>query len=127
MRKINSKVMLKLWPVVMVLATMIFANGCIPTAAPEGGGEEGTSILPLVGFLVLIFGFMYFAVIRPQRRKQKEHQQLVEELRRGDKVITSGGIYGVVENVSDESVVIKVESGTTLRVAKSSLAGRREK
>ena len=126
MRKIISNGLLKVWLVVVVLATMILANGCFPTAAPEGG-EDGGSILPLIVFLVLIFGFMYFAVIRPQRKRQKEHQQLVEELRRGDKVITSGGIYGVVEQVSDESVVIKVESGTMLRVAKSSLAGRRER
>jgi len=118
------------WSILGLISIMAFASGCFPTAAPEGGGaEEGgtASIVPLIVFLVLIFGFMYFAVIRPQRKRQRDQQQMVEELRRGDKVITSGGIYGVVETVSDESVVIKVESGTTMRVAKSSLAGRRER
>jgi len=50
----------------------------------------------------------------------------MQELRRGDKVITAGGIYGVVESLSDDSIVIKVESGATIRVARDSVAGRRE-
>jgi preprotein translocase subunit YajC len=66
-------------------------------------------------------------MIRPQRKRQKEHQQLMEELKRGDKVITAGGIFGVIESVSEESVVLKVESGATIRVARNSIAGKREK
>jgi len=69
---------------------------------------------------------MYFVLIRPQRKRQKEHQQLVEELRRGDKVITAGGIYGVIESTGEDSIVIKVESGTMLRVSRSSVALKRE-
>jgi len=128
-KKIKKKGMFIFWSMLGLIFIMAFASGCYLTGAPEGGeaGEGGASIAPLIIFLVLIFGFMYFVVIRPQRKKQREQQQMVEELRRGDKVITAGGIYGVVENVSDESIVIKVESGTTMRVAKSSLAGRRER
>ncbi|HEX74030.1 MAG TPA: preprotein translocase subunit YajC [Dehalococcoidia bacterium] len=70
---------------------------------------------------------MYFLMIRPQRKRQKEHQQLMEELKRGDRVITAGGVYGVIETISDDSVVIKVESGATMRVARNSVAGKREK
>jgi preprotein translocase subunit YajC len=70
---------------------------------------------------------MYLVLIRPQRKRQKEHQQLVEELRRGDRVITAGGIYGEIESVSEDSVVIKVESGVTMRVAKGSVALKRER
>jgi preprotein translocase subunit YajC len=51
----------------------------------------------------------------------------MEELKRGDKVITAGGIFGVIESVSEESVVLKVESGATIRVARNSIAGKREK
>ncbi|GAI84809.1 unnamed protein product [marine sediment metagenome] len=69
---------------------------------------------------------MYFLMIRPQRKRQKEHQQLIEELKRGDRVITAGGVYGVIETVSEDSVVIKVESGATMRVAKNSVALKRE-
>ena len=78
-------------------------------------------------FLVLIFGLFYFLFIRPQRKRQKEHQQLVGELKRGDNVVTAGGIYGVVESISEDSIVVKVESGTTIRVAKASVALKRER
>lgn len=108
--------------IIAVLATMALMGGCIPTDA-EGGG---TSTIYMIGFLVLIFAMFYFLMIRPQRKRQKEHQHMMEELRKGDKVITAGGIYGVIENVSEDSIVIKVESGSTLRLSKSSVALKRE-
>ena len=96
--------------------------------------EEQTKIVPGIiqnhrfwqkkSKTVLLFGMMYFVMIRPQRRRQKEHDEMVQELHRGDKVITAGGIYGRVESVSDDSVVLKVESGVTIRVAKSSVGGK---
>ena len=114
--------MLRLGLIVGLLVSLLFIGGCV---APEGaeGGFDWTIII----FLVLIFGVFYFLLIRPQRKKQKEHQQLVQELQRGDKVITAGGIFGVIESISEDSVVIKVESGTTIRVAKGSVALKRER
>lgn len=109
--------------IVAVLATMALLGGCYPTDG-EGGGTSST--IYMIVFLVLIFAMFYFLMIRPQRKRQKEHQQMMEELRKGDKVITAGGIYGVVENVSEDSIVIKVESGSTIRLAKSSVALKRE-
>ena len=113
---------MKLWLIGGLLTTLAFISGCVP---PEG--DEGGFNWSLIIFLVFIFGIFYFLLIRPQRKKQREHQQLVEELNKGDKVITAGGIYGVIESISDENVVIKVESGTTIRVAKGSVAGRRDR
>lgn len=107
----------------LLITVLVFIGGCAP--APEGA-EEG-SPWSLIIFLVLIFGIFYFLLIRPQRRRQREHQELVQELQKGDKVITAGGIYGVIESISDESVVLKIESGSTIRVAKGSVSGRREK
>ena len=109
---------------VLLIATLVFASGCYPmgTEGEEGGGFDWTIII----FLVLIFAIFYFLLIRPQRKRQKQQQQLMEELKRGDKVITAGGIYGVIDSVSEDSVVIKVESGTTMRVSKSSVAIKRE-
>ena len=98
-------------------------SGCVPADGSEGGG---TSILPLIIFLIFIFGLFYFVMIRPQRRRQKEHEMMVRELQKGDKVITAGGIYGTIESLSEDSIVIKVESGTTIRVARGSVIGRRE-
>ena len=108
-----------------LLMALVLAGGCVPGAAPadDGGTNQWTPII----FLVLLFAIFYFLLIRPQRKRQKEHQQMVEELRRGDRVITAGGIYGQIESISEDSVGIKVESGATLRVARTSVAGVREK
>jgi preprotein translocase subunit YajC len=109
----------------LLITALVFMAGCIPTQTPaegESGGFDWTIII----FLVLIFAIFYFLLIRPQRKRQKEQRQLMEELKRGDRVITAGGIYGVIESVSEDSVIIKVESGATMRVAKSSVALKRE-
>ncbi len=113
----------RLWLMVALLITLVSLGGCTLPGTTEGaGGFDWTFVV----FLVFIFALMYFVLIRPQRKRQKEHQQLVEELRRGDKVITAGGIYGVIESTGEDSVVIKVESGITMRVARSSVAIKRE-
>ncbi len=82
------------------------------------------SIIYIIIFLVVIFVMFYFFMIRPQRKRQKEHEELLSQLRSGDRVITAGGIYGRVESVDQDSVVLRVESGATIRVARSSVVGK---
>ena len=108
--------------IAVLLTSTVLIGGC---ALPEqtDGGFDWTLII----FLVLIFAVFYFLMIRPQRKKQKEHQELVQQLQKGDNVVTTGGIYGVVESLSEDSIVIKVESGTTMRVARASVALKRER
>jgi len=74
--------------------------------------------------LILIFGIMYFLLIRPQQKKLKEHQTMVEALRRGDQIITQGGIMGKVVKVKDNSNEIEVEiaAGVNVRVIRSTIA-----
>ncbi len=117
-----KKKMLNLGLIGGLLIGVVFIGGCVPAGEPEGG-FPWTTIIFLVAFLAL----MYFVLIRPQRRRQKEHQRLIEELQRGDRVVTAGGIYGQIESLSDDSVVIKVESGATMRVAKNSVSLKRER
>jgi len=107
----------------LLVAFLATLGGCVP---PPEGAEQGGFDWTLVVFIVLLIAIFYFLIIRPQRRQQKRHQTLMQELKRGDKVITTGGIYGVVESLSDDSIVIKVESGSTIRVARSSIAGQRQ-
>ena len=108
----------------LLIAPLVFIGGCVPS--PEGAEAKGFDWTIII-FLALIFGVFYFLMIRPQRKKQKEHQEMVQELRKGDKVVTAGGIYGQIESLDQESIVLKVESGATMRIARGSVVGRRGK
>lgn len=77
-------------------------------------------------FLVAIFALMYFLMIRPRQKQQREHEEMTKELRAGDKVIIAGGIYGQIENLGEDTVILKIESGATMRVARSSILGKQE-
>ena len=83
-----------------------------------------TNIIYIIAFLVILGLIFYFFMLRPQRKKQQEHERLISQLKQGDTVITAGGIYGRVENVDQDSVILKIESGGTIRVAKSSISNR---
>ncbi|MBQ1699725.1 MAG: preprotein translocase subunit YajC [Bacteroidales bacterium] len=71
--------------------------------------------------IVLMFVIMWAFMIRPQRKQQKELQAFRESLKKGDKVVTAGGIYGTVAEVADRTVIIKVDGEVKLRVDKNSL------
>ncbi len=83
-------------------------------------GSAFTSFIPLI----LIFAIMYFLLIRPQQKKAKDHQAMVAALRRGDQVVTSGGLIGKVVRVKDEANEIEVElaEGVKVRVVRSTVA-----
>jgi preprotein translocase subunit YajC len=110
----------------LLITVLVFIGGCLAPTDTQGGDQGTSSIWPMVAFLVVIFALFYFVMIRPQRKRQKEQQTMMQGLQKGDKVITAGGIYGTIESVGEDNVVIKVESGTTLRVAKGSVAVRRD-
>lgn len=73
--------------------------------------------------IILVFGIFYFLLIAPMRKKQKALQSLVENLKRGDKVITNGGIFGEVAGVEGNVVYLKVADSVKLKIAKSAIAG----
>ena len=120
----------KIWKIGLIagllIAVLVFIGGCLAPAGGEAAEQNPNSTWYMVAFLVVIFALFYFVMIRPQRKRQKQQQTMIEQLQKGNKVITAGGIYGTIESVGEDSVVIKVESGTTLRVAKGSVAVRRE-
>jgi preprotein translocase subunit YajC len=107
------------------LATSCFGTATTGTTSTTSGSST-TSTLYLIGFLVIIFALFYFVMIRPQRKRQKDQQKMIESMQKGDRVVTAGGIFGVIDSVREDSVVIKVESGTLLRVAKGSIMVLRE-
>ena len=79
------------------------------------------NITPLLIILVLIIVMFYFLMIRPLRQREKHHDQMVEYLEKGDMVITAGGMYGQVESIDEDTVILKVESGATIRVTKGGI------
>ena len=85
------------------------------TQAPAAqGGIPGMMIF---GYL-LLFAAMYFFMIAPQRRKQKEHEKMLASLESGDEVITNGGIYGVITNVKDDRFVVRIADNTKIELGK---------
>lgn len=86
-----------------------------PQPAPAGGGW---SLWIMLGLMFLV---MWFFMIRPQRKQQKELEKFRNALKKGDKIVTIGGIYGTVDSISDRTVIIKVDEQTKLKVDKGSL------
>jgi preprotein translocase subunit YajC len=113
--------------VTVLLIGLVVIGGCLPAGDEQPESTQGNSSWMMIVFLVLIFALFYFLMIRPQRKRQKEHQELVGQLQKGDRVVTAGGIYGVIESISEDSVLIKVESGATMRVARGSVALKQER
>ncbi|HXX53992.1 MAG TPA: preprotein translocase subunit YajC [Thermodesulfovibrionales bacterium] len=99
-----------------------YAMGPAPQAGQAGGpGSILTSLLPLV----LIFVIFYFLLIRPQQKRAKEHRQMLDNIKKGDKVITSGGIYGVVESVGTNTVTLKIAENVKVKFGKGNIAAVR--
>ncbi|MCJ7575233.1 MAG: preprotein translocase subunit YajC [Dehalococcoidia bacterium] len=80
----------------------------------------------MIIFLVVIFAVMYLLMIRPRQKQQKVHDEMMKELRVGERVIIAGGIYGQIESLSEDTAIVKIESGATMKVARSSILGKQE-
>ncbi len=97
-----------------MLITPAFAQ----TAGDPGAGSAIASFLPLV----LIFAIMYFLLIRPQQKKMKELKAMIDALRRGDQVLTGGGIVGKVTKVGDDNTIeVEIATGVTVKIIKSTV------
>ncbi|MDR2376551.1 MAG: preprotein translocase subunit YajC [Treponema sp.] len=91
-------------------------------AAPEGSSSTGgAAFLQFLPFIAIIAIF-YFLIIRPQNKKQKETQRMLDALKKGDRVITIGGVHGVIQNVRDHSVIIKVDDNVKLEFNRSAIS-----
>jgi preprotein translocase subunit YajC len=86
-------------------------------SAAAGGGFG--AFIPII----LMFVIFYFLLIRPQQKKAKEHQEMITGLKKGDKVITSGGIHGHITSLDDATVTIEIAEKVRIKVTRSTLAG----
>jgi len=106
----------------------LFQEWCmfISTAYAQAAGAAAAEPNPLISLLplVLIFVVFYFLLIRPQQKKVKEHKAMLEALRRGDKVVTGGGIVGTIVKVgADDDVTVEIAEGVRVRVLRSTIQG----
>ena len=88
--------------------------------------QAGGSGNPLgtLGFLVVLVGIMYFVMIRPQQKQLKEHRALLGALKKGDEVVTSGGLLGRIHLVDERTVTLEVASGVRIRVLKTAISAK---
>ena len=105
-----------------ILATLLLVSACVPPNDGSGGAGE-PSFLPFL-MLLTFFIFIYFVTIRPQQKRQKEHQTLVESLEKGDEVMTSSGLVGRVENVKDRYVSIKLNENVSINMQKEFISSK---
>ena len=105
-----------------ILMTLLLVSACVPPNDGSGGGGEA-SFLPFL-MLLTFFIFIYFVTIRPQQKRQKEHQTLVESLEKGDEVMTSSGLVGRVDSVKDRYVSIKLNENVSINMQKEFISSK---
>lgn len=92
--------------------------------APQGGAQPGGVEQMLTSFatLIIIFAIFYFLMIRPQKKKAQEYKKMLDALKPGDKIMTAGGIYGVIEKVGNNTVTVKIAANTSIKLSKNSVS-----
>ena len=89
-------------------------------AQPQGGNAEGSLISTLIMF-ALIIGIFYFMILRPQQKRQKERQKMLEAVKKGDKVVTAGGLHGTVAGIDEKTILLQVSDNVKLKFDRSAV------
>jgi len=99
---------------------IVFAMGTQPGGG--GGGQGGSQFLSFLP-IILIFVVFYFLLIRPQQKRAKEHRMLLQNLKVGDNILTSGGIYGRITGIKDDKVTVEISDKVRVKVNRGHIAG----
>jgi preprotein translocase subunit YajC len=102
-----------------VVPLLLAGQQAASDGAAPGGGSFITSLIPFAAIIAIF----YFLIIRPQNKKQKDTQRMLSALKKGDKIVTIGGIHGVIQNVKESSVIVKVDENTKLEFSRSAISG----
>ncbi len=99
--------------------------------APSPGGPEGANptsgLLGILPPLVAMFAIFYFLLIRPQQKKQKDHDAMLNALKEGDNVLTSGGIYGTIRKIKEEVLTVQIADNVKVKVSRKSVSDLKDK
>ncbi|MEM7009137.1 MAG: preprotein translocase subunit YajC [Thermodesulfobacteriota bacterium] len=107
--------------IILILPIVLLLTGC-----PPPGGADGEAGNPIITFLpfILIFVIFYFLILRPQQKQNKERKRMLSELKRGDDIITTGGLYGKILSVSEDDVItLEISKGVSIRITRAGIAG----
>ena len=98
-----------------------------PAYALGGGGgqSEANPVAQLLPF-VLMFVVLYFLILRPQIKKQKSQQKMIDELKKGDKIVTSGGLHGAITNMKDDIITVKIADNVRVEMSRAAVSRVRE-
>jgi preprotein translocase subunit YajC len=105
----------------LLWSSSVFISSAIAQTAPAAAGGDMQSSLMSMLPLVLMFVVLYFVMIRPQMKKQKEHKAMIDALAKGDEVVTAGGVLGKVSKMGDSYVGLEVASGVEVQVQRSAV------
>ena len=100
----------------MTMMNVAYAMGTNPAA----GGQGGNPYTPIL-FLVAIVGIFYFLMIRPQQKRAKEHKNFLDNLKKGDKIITSGGLYGTITGITDDAITLEIAEKVRVKIDRNTV------
>ncbi len=104
------------------ISSVIAAMAVVTPALAEGAQAQGGGFASFVP-LILIMVIFYFLLIRPQQKRVKEHRNVIEALKKGDKVITGGGFYGTVTDVKEDFMKVEIADGVRVKVKRDTIVG----
>ena len=101
----------------MILVSIAYAMG--QGGAPEGGAAGFASFIPLI----LMFVIFYFLLIRPQQKRNKEHRGMISNLKKGDRIVTSGGLHGLVTGLDENTLTVEIADKVRVKISRGNVAG----
>ena len=88
---------------------------------PQGGSAEGSLFSTLIMF-ALIIGIFYFLILRPQQKRQKERQKMLDAVKKGDKIVTAGGLHGVVSGIDEKTLLVQIADNVKVKVDRTAVS-----
>ena len=100
---------------------LIFITSCTPPGMNGAEGEGGSPLIAALPF-VLIFGLFYLLILRPQQKQSRQKDTMMKSIKRGDKVVTSGGIHGRVVTAEDDLLTIEISTGVNIQISRANIS-----